>query len=381
MGEPRATLVRPPPLDESKAPIENALELTDLSIIGPDIFTNTRELWHPPGARGIYGGAVIAQTLAAAQRTVPDNFVVHSYHCFFVLAGDASVPILYHVERVREGRSFCTRTVQARQRGAAIFTVTCSFVRTGSGGAKTAAHAAPIPRGALAQLPPPDYEEPEFVSGGVGGGGGPKSSPSPFMSFRCRMEENAGGEGKGGREEGQRQGEGKRRLDAARVWQWVRARGRISDEGGLRAHLSALAYISDSYFIGTIPRLHRLWRYGVRPEDVDKLSPEACDRLRRLHEWEGFGPVEAYRGRPVVGMMVSLDHSIYFHNPTKVRADEWMFTEMESPWAGDGRGVVMQKIFSRDGTLLATAFQEGVVRLKQDGEEEQKKKKKKKAKL
>ncbi|KAI1077559.1 Thioesterase/thiol ester dehydrase-isomerase [Whalleya microplaca] len=304
MGDHRPTLVRPPPLDETKAPIENALELTDLSIIGPDIFTNTRELWHPPGARGIYGGAVIAQTLAAAQRTVPPNFVVHSYHCFFVLAGDSHVPILYHVERVREGRSFCTRTVQARQRGAAIFTVTCSFVREGSGGRRAVKHAAPIPAGAREQMPGPDYDEPEFVGGGV---------TSPFMSFRCRRVEDADS-GSSGKKEGEEKGEGEKGEEdeekdhhAKRVWQWVRARGRISDEGGLRAHLSALAYISDSYFIGTISRLHRLWRYPVRVEDVDRLDPKSQEKLRQLHEWEGFGKIEEYRGRPAVGMMVSLD--------------------------------------------------------------------------
>lgn len=63
-------------------------------------------------------------------------------------------------------------------------------------------------------------------------------------------------------------------------------------------------------------------------------------------------------GRPSIGMMVSLDHTIYFHEPRRVRADEWMLSEMESPWSGDGRGVVTQRIFSKDGTLLATCFQE-----------------------
>ncbi|KAI1400657.1 Thioesterase/thiol ester dehydrase-isomerase [Hypoxylon fuscum] len=345
MGEHRPTLVRPPPVDEAKAPIENALELTDLSIIGPDIFTNTRELWHPPGARGIYGGAVIAQTLAAAQRTVPPDFVVHSYHCFFVLAGDSSVPILYHVERVREGRSFCTRTVQARQRGHAIFTVTCSFVREGSGGAQFAAHAAAMPAGAAAQAPPDDYAEPAFLRAGRQNG-----DENPFQSFRCKPHD------------------ADEKPEDKRVWQWVRARGRISDEGGHQAHLSALAYISDSYFIGTISRIHKLWRYPVRLEDVPRLEPDVREHLTKLNDWEGYGDLDEYKDRPEVGMMVSLDHSIYFHNPKKVQADEWMFTEMESPWAGDGRGVVMQKIYSKDGTLLATAFQEGVVRLKQKDE-------------
>ncbi|KAI0863491.1 thioesterase-like superfamily-domain-containing protein [Xylaria cubensis] len=335
MSAGRPTLVKPPPVDESKAPIENALELTDLSIIGPDLFTNTRELWHPPGARGLYGGCIIAQTLAAAQRTVPPNFTVHSYHCFFVLAGDSSVPILYHVERVREGRSFCTRTVQARQRGHAIFTVTCSFTRDGSGGEQTVAHAAPFPEGVA--VPPEGYEEPT-----LGG-----TEKSPFEHFKCpRNDFDVPPERR-------------------KIWQWVKARGKISEEGGHQAHLSALAYMSDSYFIGTVSRIHRLWRFPFKPEEMDHLEPEIKAHINKLNDTEGTDTLESMRHRPKVGMMVSLDHSIYFHNPKKVRADEWMFTEMESTWAGDGRGLVMQKIFSRDGTLLATAIQEGVVRLKQ----------------
>ncbi|KAI4129950.1 MAG: hypothetical protein LQ347_003566 [Umbilicaria vellea] len=198
---PRTTLVKPPPVDPSKSPIENVLDLTTLVDIGPvssrslprllqslvnlirsllfsgqDIFTNTRPLWHPPGARGIYGGAVIAQTLAAAQHTIPSNFVIHSMHCYFVLAGDASIPILYHVERVREGKSFATRTVQARQRGRCIFTTTASFVREGSGGEKTVSHELDLPEGALEALEREEGEKPLEEEGEQGNG--------PFVSMR-----------------------------------------------------------------------------------------------------------------------------------------------------------------------------------------------------
>lgn len=125
-----------------------------------DIYTNTRPLWHPPGARGIYGGAAIAQSLAAAQLTIPPPspanrhavFLIHSMHCYFVLAGDATIPILYHVERVREGKSFMTRTVQARQRGKCIFTTTMSFVREGSGGREVVDHEYAMPEGVRACL-------------------------------------------------------------------------------------------------------------------------------------------------------------------------------------------------------------------------------------
>lgn len=120
----------------------------------------SRELWHPPGARGVYGGAVIAQCLSAAQQTIPPPsptngnavFLIHSMHCYFVLAGDSAIPILYHVEKVRDGKSFMTRTVQARQKGRAIFTTTLSFVREGSAGPSTISHAWDMPLDAVAEL-------------------------------------------------------------------------------------------------------------------------------------------------------------------------------------------------------------------------------------
>ncbi|KAH9844971.1 Acyl-CoA thioesterase [Teratosphaeria destructans] len=77
-------------------------------------------------------------------------------------------------------------------------------------------------------------------------------------------------------------------------------------------------------------------------------------------------PARAAAGRPEVGMMVSLDHTIYFHRPLDFRADDWIFTECESPWAGDGRGLVHQRMYTREGVLIATCIQEGLVRLKQD---------------
>lgn len=367
-------MLRPPEPDPSKAPIENVLEVTELKVLGPvsfhvyysfchaeieswrqsfpsticllftqprsitnatkqDVFTNTRKPWHPPGARGIYGGAVIAQTLAAAQKTVPEHFSPHSCHCYFLLAGSDEIPILYHVERVRDGRSFATRTVQARQKGRCIFTTTISFVREASGGEKTVRHAKPWPAGV--EPPEDDWDgEPEWARGG------------PFQSHR--IEVNRGG-GEGGKSEPYERS----------CRQWLRARGEISAEGGQQAHLNALAYMSDSYFIGTVSRIHGLWRFPFAPEEVATLPQATQEQVARLSEFEGMGPdVDDWVGRPRLGMMVSLDHSIYFHDARAVRADEWMFADMESPWAGDGRGVVTQKIYGRDGTLYATCYQE-----------------------
>ncbi|KAG7291886.1 hypothetical protein NEMBOFW57_001909 [Staphylotrichum longicolle] len=346
----RPTLLRTPPDDPKLAPIENALEVTDLAVLGPNIFTNTRQIWHPPGARGIYGGAVIAMCLAAAQRTVAPDFLVHSCHCYFLLAGSSELPILFHVEQVRDGRSFATRTVQARQRGRCIFTTTISFAVPSSSSPETStfpthvSHASELPRGKDGQPlrpPPDDYtDEPELLAQG------------PFQGTQIEVVDD-GASGKPGEK---------------KTRQWVRARGKIA--GGTPAQLEALAYVSDSYFIGTITRLHKLWRFPFRADEYDELPAEVRDKVRTLHQWEGMGedPREMI-GRPAIGMMVSLDHTIYFHEPRKVLADEWMLTEMSSPWAGDERAVVMQKIFSKDGTLLATCVQEGLVRLQQPAPE------------
>lgn len=361
------TLIKPPKEATGKSAIEDVLELTSLEDINPNLFTNTRPLWHPPGARGIYGGAVIAQCLAAAQRTVPESFTVHSMHCYFVLNGNADIPIIYHVEHVREGRSFATRTVQARQRGAPIFTTTLSFMREGSGGRKLVQHAHHMP-----EVPYPSNDQPndDIIRG----------ANSPFVSQRIDILNNDS-----------------ERPYEKRTRQWIKAKGRISDDGGHQAHLSALAYMSDSYFIGTISRVHKLWRYGAAPaskkgkqegsgklgisvETVKKLKQMDDATLKRMEGMDediiaelrnvGIKDGEVVwpegRDRPEIGMMVSLDHTIYFHNPKSFRADEWMFTECDSPWSGDGRGLVHQRMYTSGGTLIATCVQEGLVRLKQD---------------
>jgi acyl-CoA thioesterase 8 len=85
-----------------------------------------------------------------------------------------------------------------------------------------------------------------------------------------------------------------------------------------------------------------------------KFVDEAdIERIRKLRNGE-----ESAIDTPEIGMMVSLDHTIYFHNPRSFRADEWIFTEMETPWAGDGRGLVFQRMYTQDGTLIASCVQE-----------------------
>jgi acyl-CoA thioesterase len=261
-------------------------------------------------------------------------------HCYFVLAGDSEIPVMYYVEHVREGRSFATRTVQARQRGKCIFTTTMSFVRENSGGKKIVAHAVPLPTD---MREPVDDEAQHEIERAMNGG-------SPFISQRIEIL-NAGS----------------KNPHEKRTRQWIKARGKISPEGGHEAHLSALAYMSDSYFIGTVSRIHDLWRFGApsnpkNKAEIDSTENEIALReeyIKRLKQQEGYGDdLDNEKNRPEIGMMVSLDHTIYFHEPRRFRADEWMFTEMSSPWSGDGRGVVQQHMFTRNGTLVATCFQE-----------------------
>jgi len=255
-------------------------------------------------------------------------------HCYFVLAGNDDIPIIYHVEHVREGRSFATRTVQARQRGKPIFTTTMSFVRENSGGSELVEHSADMP-----DVPGPT--EPNDQDG-------TQWASSPFESQQLDILNHDSAH-----------------PQTKKTRQWIRARGRISPSGGHEAHLSALAYMSDNYFIGTVTRVHKLTRALRRPQARNEKpgkgltfweSPKQSDDDGETADRPAQSKPHPKR-EPEVGMMVSLDHTIYFHRPRDFRADEWIFTEMESPWAGDGRGLVLQRIFQR-GKLIATCVQE-----------------------
>ncbi|KAL9019784.1 MAG: hypothetical protein Q9185_002928 [Variospora sp. 1 TL-2023] len=353
------TLIRAPPPDPAKSLIENVLELTPLTSVAPDIFTNTRELWHPPGARGVYGGAVIAQCLSAAQQSIPPPspsnghavFLIHSMHCYFVLAGDSTIPIVYYVERVRDGKSFITRTVQARQKGKCIFTTTLSFVREGSAGKATVDHGWTMSEDTVAKLDAALKEQDAVTDTdaealGVQGFG-------PFESIRLPIENNTSPD-----------------IQTKKTRQWIKARGRISSTDEPQVHLAALAYMSDSYFIGTVARVHNLWRFSFSKNRGEKARIYK-DPMARMEEEEN-SDADQERPRASIGMMVSLDHTIYFHRPREIKADEWMLSENESPWSGDGRGLVFQRIWNRDGVLVATCVQEGLVRLAQNESPESK---------
>lgn len=110
--------------------------------------------------------------------------------------------------------------------------------------------------------------------------------------------------------------------------------------------------MSDSWFIGTVSRAHGLQRSGHRLYNETFPNPQ----IPSSEVGKSKNTFETPR-RPV-GMMVSLDHTIYFHRPREVKADDWLYTEMETPWSGEGRGLVMQRIWNKDGRLVASCVQE-----------------------
>lgn len=118
--------------------------------------------------------------------------------------------------------------------------------------------------------------------------------------------------------------------------------------------------MTDSFFIGTVARAHRLWRHFkidqvARPFDIAKKDDEFMKSRMKIMNG---GQEKKAEDQPEVGMMVSLDHTIYFHRPKDFRADDWMISEMDTPWSGDGRGLVAQRIWTKDGKHIATCFQE-----------------------
>lgn len=181
--------------------------------------------------------------------------------------------------------------------------------------------------------------------------------------------------------------------DAKRNRYWLRAHGTISESGGLNVQLSALAYMSDNYFVGQVPLVHGIppFRTSLKDEDtgrkqtdseeIVKHYEETVERSNKQKTSSYPSPVTSSPGsknrtpqkvvnsilktsrhqqhkKSTVGIIVSLDHVIYFHRPREIRADDWLCSEMETPWAGAERGLVTQRIWNRHGRLVATCVQE-----------------------
>jgi len=256
------------------------------------------------GSPQVFGGQVLGQALTAASATVTGR-VVHSLHAYFLRRGDFNAPIVYQVDRSLDGHSFANRRVVAIQHGEQIFNMAASFQVLEEG----LDHQVDMP-----SVPPPESLTDQTSLPPEVGRHLPErlreffAKPRPFV-FRV-----VHSEGTDGRPEMSRQ-------------IWFKALGQLPDDE--RLHRNLLAYASDFFLLGTSMLPHR--------------TAEFAGRL----------------------VMASLDHAIWFHRP--LRVDDWLLYAMESPSASGARGFAQAGIFSRDGRLVATTAQEGLVRIKRGG--------------
>lgn len=277
----------------------SALNLTDAggARTREDIFTGPSQ-WMPHGR--VFGGQVLAQSLVAATRTVEAR-PVHSLHGYFLRPGDIELPITFSVDRLRDGRSFSTRRVQAYQKGEPIFSMIASFQEIDPGLEHQDAF-------------PFDIPAPETLPSAadlIGDNPHPvaqywaKARPFDMRHVGSPIYFSVKGE------------------PVAHQAVWIKALGDMPADSQL--HTAALAYASDYSILESIYR-----RHGIA--------------------WSHPGLKSA-----------SLDHAMWFHREPKV--DEWMLYVQESPSASGGRGLALGRIFSQDGRLLATVAQEGMVRV------------------
>lgn len=250
----------------------------------------------------VFGGQVAAQALMAAQLTVPEERHVHSLHLYFILGGDPSIPIVYDVENVRDGRSFTTRRVAARQHGEIIFYMTASFQVVEEGWDH---------QDAMPDVPSPDESTPMAEIMGLSGDEAAQHWIKEWSSFDIRyIGDNRAAD------------DPQRALVPAVQRLWFRAGGELPDSRIV--HNAAFTYISDLSLLGA-----------------------------------SLVPHDQYIGSPNV-RPASLDHTIWFHRP--LRADQWLLYDQTSPSASGARGLSTARVFSQDGALVATVAQEGLIR-------------------
>lgn len=257
------------------------------------------------GWQRVFGGQVIGQALVAAQRTVAEGRYVHSLHCYFMRPGDPAVPIIYDVDRIRDGGSFTTRRVVAIQHGHAIFSLSASFQIDEDG----LEHQLPMPVG---------VPDPESLT----------SQKELLATFGESIPENI-----------RRYWERERPMEIRPVYLdhyttreklppfqhiWMRATGVVPNDRAVQS--AVLAYFSDMTLL---------------------------DAATFAHGRSLFDPQI---------QSASLDHAMWFHRPNAL--DDWLLYTQDSPSSGGARGLARGSIYSRDGMLIASVAQEGLVRLR-----------------
>lgn len=252
----------------------------------------------------VFGGQVLGQALSAAAQTVPEERVVHSLHGYFLLTGKVDKPIIYDVERIRDGGSFTTRRVVAIQNGEAIFSMSASFQLIQEG----FDHQDPMP-----EVPGPEnlHSQTELAQKIA------HKIPSPM---RERFTAESPIEIRPVRPMNYLAPDTREPTSAS----WYKANGSLPDDPALHRYLSA--YASDFNFLST----------AMYPHGVSWMMPKM--------------------------QVASLDHAMWFHRP--FRMDEWLLHVVESPSASGGRGLVRGRMFNRQGQLVASTAQEGLMRLR-----------------
>jgi len=282
--------------------LEELLSILDLETLEHNLF---RGLSPQVGWQRVFGGQVIGQALVAAIRTV-EGRLAHSLHAYFLRAGDPAVPIIYEVDRIRDGGSFSTRRVVAIQHGQAIFSMSASFHKPEEG----LHHQLPMPEVPAPEELPSEAELKErFID----------QLPEPVKAYwqRERPIEI-------------------RPVDLSRYLSpgnhaptqlvWIRATGKLGDDFSL--HQCVLAYASDFTLLDTALIVHGRFVFD-----------------------------------PTL-MLASLDHAIWVHRC--FRADDWLLYAQDSPTSGAGRAFCRGTFFTRNGELVASTAQEGLIRLRND---------------
>ncbi len=281
--------------------VDDLLLLLDLEPLEVNIYRGqNRDI----GTGRVFGGQVFAQALVAARRTVEGAREAHSVHGYFILPGDLNAPIVYFVDRLRDGSSFTTRRVTAIQHGQAIFNLSASFQVAESG----IEHQEPMPTVPAAEVLTSELELIREMAARIPEPLRPVLTQERPIDFRPVDPLDPF--------------DPKPRPPVRHVW--FKSLGKLPDDPML--HHAVLAYASDHGLLGT----------ALQPHGLSFRTP---------------------------GMqLASLDHSLWLHRPFRV--DEWMLYSMDSPVTAGARGFVRGSIFTQDGTLVASVAQEGLMRLR-----------------